>query len=122
MKSFQKSFDLDSTSSNFKNLQGNVVSVLQGGAFCGAAFSFFLGDRMGRKWGLIIAAAIYIVGSVIQVCSGISSTSLAILFVSRFIGGFGVGLVSALVPTYIGEMSAKLIRGRCVGMMQLFNV
>lgn len=122
MKAFQKSFDLDPKSSEFKNLQGNIVSVLQCGAFCGAAFSFFLGDKLGRKRALIASALIFLIGSVIQVCSGINSTNLAILYVSRFIGGFGVGSVSALVPTYIGEVAAKSIRGRCIGCMQLFNV
>jgi SP family sugar:H+ symporter-like MFS transporter len=33
------------------------------------------------------------------------------------IGGFGVGLISAVVPTYIGENAPRAIRGRCIGCM-----
>lgn len=46
MKAFQHSFDLDSKSSSYANLSGNIVSVLQGGCFFGAAASFWLSDKM----------------------------------------------------------------------------
>lgn len=49
MSSFQQSFALDKTSKNFSNLQGNIVSILQGGCFFGAASSFYLGDRLGDR-------------------------------------------------------------------------
>lgn len=122
MDAFQESFDLDSDSPSFANLQGNIVSVLQGGCFFGAAASFWLSDKIGRKWALILADLIFLAGSIIQTCSGIGTTDLAQLYVGRFIGGFGVGLISAVVPTYIGENANREIRGRCIGCMQLFNV
>lgn len=46
MKGFQHSFDLDPSSSTYANLSGNIVSVLQGGCFFGAAASFWLSDKM----------------------------------------------------------------------------
>lgn len=70
----------------------------------------------GRKWALITADLIFIIGSIIQTCCAIgSNTSLGPLYAGRFIGGFGVGLISAVVPTYIGENANREIRGRCVG-------
>jgi len=64
-----------------------------------------------------------IVGSIIQTtCALGAGNDLAQLYVGRVIGGFGVGLTSAVVPTYIGENANKEIRGRCIGCMQLFNV
>ncbi|PVH99163.1 general substrate transporter [Periconia macrospinosa] len=122
MDSFQHSFRLDKHSSNFSNLQGNIVSVLQAGCFFGALSSFYISDKFGRKTALIIADVIFIVGSLIQTLCAINTTSLTQLYVGRVIGGFGVGLVSAVVPTYIGENANKEIRGRCIGCMQLFNV
>ncbi|KAM3416557.1 hypothetical protein BST61_g8147 [Cercospora zeina] len=122
MKSFQNSFGLDENSPEFANLSGNIVSVLQAGCFFGALASFFVSDKFGRKKALIFADVIFIIGSIIQTCSGLSSTSLAELYVGRVVGGFGVGLISAVVPTYIGENANKEIRGRCIGCMQLFNV
>lgn len=121
MSSFQQSFALDKHSKNFSNLQGNIVSILQGGCFFGAASSFYLADRLGRKLALIIASVIFLTGSLIQTCAALGTTNLAQLYVGRFIGGVGVGLVSAVVPTYIGENANKEIRGRCIGTMQLFN-
>lgn len=122
MDAFQHSFNIDSESSDFANLQGNIVSVLQGGCFFGAAASFWLSDKIGRKWSLVSADLIFIIGSIVQTCSGLGTTDLTQLYIGRFIGGFGVGLISAVVPTYIGENANREIRGRCIGCMQLFNV
>jgi MFS family permease len=122
MQAFQDSFNLDKKSKSFSDLQGNIVSVLQAGCFKRAASSFFISDKYGRRSALIIAAVIFLVGSLLQTVSGLNTTSLSLLYVGRVIGGFGVGLVSAVVPSYIGENVNKEIRGRCIGTMQLFNV
>ncbi|ORY17215.1 general substrate transporter [Clohesyomyces aquaticus] len=122
MDAFQHSFNLDKHSPGFSNLQGNIVSVLQAGCFFGALSSFYISDKFGRKTALIIADAIFLLGSLIQTLCAINTTSLAQLYVGRVIGGFGVGLISAVVPTYVGENANKEIRGRCIGCMQLFNV
>lgn len=42
-------------------------------------------------------------------------------YFSRFFAGIGVGMVSALVPSYVSECVPKSIRGRCTGMIQLAN-
>lgn len=140
MDAFQESFNLDKNSGNFANLQGNIVSVLQAGCFFGALASFYVSDTYGRKWALIIAGTapqnmhfcflrltsnldvIFIIGSTVQTLCALGTTSLTQLYIGRVIGGFGVGLISAVVPTYISENAPKEIRGRCVGCMQLFNV
>lgn len=117
MDSFQNSFNLHKGSPDFANLQGNIVSVLQAGCFFGALASFYVSDTFGRKWALIIADIIFIVGSLIQTLCGLGTSNLAQLYVGRVIGGFGVGLISAVVPTYIGENAPRAIRGRCIGCM-----
>lgn len=117
MDSFQNSFNLHKGSPDFANLQGNIVSVLQAGCFFGALASFYISDTFGRKWALIIADIIFIVGSLIQTLCGLGTSNLAQLYVGRVIGGFGVGLISAVVPTYIGENAPRAIRGRCIGCM-----
>lgn len=102
-------------------LINSSVSALQGGCFFGAAASFWISDAFGRKIALIVADMIFLIGSIIQVCSATKTHSLALLYVGRVVGGFGVGLISAVVPTYIGESVEKQVRGRCVGTMQLFK-
>jgi len=115
MNAFQHSFNLDPKSGDFANLQGNIVSVLQAGCFFGALASFYVSDTFGRKRALIIADIIFIIGSLVQTL--IFGGNLSQLYVGRVIGGFGVGLISAVVPTYIGENAPKEIRGRCIGCM-----
>ncbi|KAF2759046.1 general substrate transporter [Pseudovirgaria hyperparasitica] len=122
MDAFKHSFGLDTKHENYANVQGNIVSVLQGGCFFGAASSFWLGDKLGRKWSLILADTVFIIGSLVQTLCAIKTTSLTQLYIGRFIGGWGVGCISAIVPIYIGENVNKEIRGRCIGCMQLFNV
>jgi SP family sugar:H+ symporter-like MFS transporter len=123
MDSFNNSFGLDKKSPNHAALEGNIVSVLQAGCFFGAASSFYLSDKLGRKRALMLADLIFIIGSIVQTtCAMGQGHDLAQLYVGRVIGGFGVGLTSAVVPTYIGENANKEIRGRCIGCMQLFNV
>lgn len=46
MEGFQHSFNLDPDSTSYANLSGNIVSILQGGCFFGAAASFWLSDKM----------------------------------------------------------------------------
>jgi SP family sugar:H+ symporter-like MFS transporter len=87
----------------------------QAGCFFGAMSSFYVSDTFGRKRALIIADAIFLIGSVVQTVCAINTTSLTQLYVGRVIGGFGVGLISAVVPAYIGENANKEIRGRCIG-------
>lgn len=97
MDAFQHSFGLHKESPQFANLQGNIVSVLQAGCFFGAMASFYVSDTFGRKAALIIADVIFIVGSLVQTL--IWGGNLPQLYVGRVIGGFGVGLISAVVPT-----------------------
>jgi MFS family permease len=126
MKPFQKSFNLKNTTpaekKAFSDLSGNIVSVLQAGCFFGAMSSFYISDRLGRRRALVFGASVFLLGSTMQTCSGLNTTSLGLLYAGRVVGGFGVGLISAVVPTYIGENANKEIRGRCIGTMQLFNV
>ncbi|KAI4161376.1 MAG: hypothetical protein LQ342_004928 [Letrouitia transgressa] len=121
LDSFQKSFALDKNSKNFGDIQGNVVSVLQAGCIAGAMSSFFFSQRFGRKWAILMADVVFIIGTVMQTCAGLNTTSLGLLYAGRFIAGMGKGLITAVVPAYISESAPKQIRGRCVGMIQLYH-
>lgn len=65
---------------------------------------------------------IYLIGSVIQSIVGLGSSpavGLKVLYFSRFFGGVGVGLIAALVPTYVSECAPRSIRGRCTGSIEV---
>lgn len=126
MAAFQNDFGLKNNPSKLAALKGNIVSVLQAGCFFGAASSFYLPHRFGRRNAMLISAAVFLVGSIIQTTCrlhGQSATSaLNQLYVGRVIGGFGVGLASSVVPTYLSECAPRSIRGRLAGMYQLLIV
>lgn len=106
------------------NINGNIVSVLQAGCLFGALVTGWTTTRFGRKPSLQASGIIYIIGSLIQSIVGLGSSktvALRVLYLSRFIGGIGVGMVSALVPSYVSECTPRKIRGRCTGMIQLAN-
>lgn len=56
---------------------------MSAGSFVGALAAGFISDKLGRKWSLEIASAVWIVGSVIQ----LSSQNVAQLIVGRVING-----------------------------------
>ncbi|CAK5275923.1 unnamed protein product [Mycena citricolor] len=91
-----------------------VVSILSAGTFFGALLAFPMGDRVGRKNGLIASVVIFSLGVGLQL-----DTRWATFVVGRVIAGLGVGLVSCLVPMYQSECSPKSIRGLIVGCYQL---
>ncbi|WVQ75206.1 hypothetical protein IAR50_004818 [Cryptococcus sp. DSM 104548] len=92
--------------------KGIMTALLELGAFIGAASAGFLADRYSRKRAIAVGAAWFIVGSIIQT----TSFSFAQLVVGRFIGGLGVGVLSAVAPMYISECAPPNIRGSCLAM------
>lgn len=66
------------------NLEGNIVSVLQAGCFFGAIFAYPLTDIFGRKWCLVSAALLTLVGVVMQAAA---SGHIVSVYVGRAIAG-----------------------------------
>jgi sugar porter (SP) family MFS transporter len=123
---FKNAFGLSNNPTAWANISGWIVSVLQAGCFFGAMSAAWVSERFGRRGALFIAAFWFHLGSLLQTTakSGSQSASSALiqLYVGRAVGGFGVGMVSVVVPTYVSESSPKHIRGRLTGMYQLFIV
>ena len=126
MPAFQKDFGLENDPGRLSALKGNIVSVLQAGCFFGAAASFYLPHRFGRKMAMLISAVVFLIGSVVQTVCRLhgqsANAALNQLYVGRVIGGFGVGLASSSVPIYLSECAPRAIRGRLAGMYQLLIV
>ncbi|PNP41514.1 hypothetical protein TGAMA5MH_06615 [Trichoderma gamsii] len=92
-----------------------IVSILSAGTFFGSLSSPALGDTIGRRLGLIVSSFVFIFGVVLQT----AATSVPLFLAGRFFAGFGVGLISALIPLYQSETAPKWIRGAIVGAYQL---
>ncbi|KAI9047624.1 hypothetical protein LZ554_008337 [Drepanopeziza brunnea f. sp. 'monogermtubi'] len=121
MKAFRDEFstgyiDLHDRLPNVSPAQSSlIVSILSAGTFLGALLAAPMGDKLGRRISLIIAVAIFAVGTLLQ------TVALAIMLLvwGRFFAGLGVGIISVLVPLYQSEMAPKWIRGTLVCAYQL---
>src|SRR5512137_1787399 len=87
--------------------QGWAMSCALTGCLAGAALSGRLSDRFGRKYLLIISAALFICASLGTGASG----SLTVFVIFRILGGVGIGLASNLSPMYIAEVTPANVRG-----------
>ena len=95
--------------------QGTVVSVLLLGAIAGALTVGPISDRLGRKRTLGLVGLTFGAGIAIAA----AANSYGVMLIGRVIMGLGVGGVSALVPTYLSEISPAQIRGRILTLNQL---
>ncbi|KAI7897957.1 general substrate transporter [Cokeromyces recurvatus] len=95
-------------------LQGGINGSLSAGCFVGALIAGFFADKYSRKYTLIGASVIFIIGSVFQA----ASNGVALLCVGRVLNGISVGITSMVVPLYQSEIAPKEIRGRIVAVQQ----
>ncbi|KAF7314519.1 Sugar transporter [Mycena kentingensis (nom. inval.)] len=125
LDSFQRYFGLNEMSPGQRaSVSGTVVVSLQIGCLLGALGISPFSSRYGRKPCLLASGAVFILGSAVQVVVGLGPTrehALGLLYLGRFIGGLGVGMLTALLPPYISECTPRAIRGRCTGLIQLAN-
>jgi SP family sugar:H+ symporter-like MFS transporter len=91
-----------------------IVSILSAGTFFGALASPFMADYIGRRPALMISTWVFNLGVILQT----ASTAIPMFLAGRFFAGFGVGLISALIPLYQSETAPKWIRGAIVGAYQ----
>ena len=99
--------------------KGFVTGVLMVGCLFGALLGGRLSDKFGRK-PMLIASALLLGISAIG-CSMLSHSATP-LVIYRLIGGLGIGVLSAVIPTYITEISPANLRGTFVSFYQLFVV
>jgi sugar porter (SP) family MFS transporter len=91
-----------------------VVSILSAGTFFGALSSGLSADWLGRRWAIITSCLVFSIGVAMQV----ASTEIPLFVVGRVFAGYGVGVVSTVVPMYQGECAPKWIRGAIVALYQ----
>lgn len=96
-------------------LLGFISGCIPLGAMVGCLIAGYLADRIGRKIMMFVSTILFALSGVGCAFAG----NVAILIISRLIGGLGIGMVSTLVPLYIAEISPKQVRGKMVGSYQL---
>lgn len=92
-----------------------ITAILSLGTFFGALFAPIISDRFGRRFGIMFSSGfIFIIGTILQLVEA----RFSLLCAGRFISGFGVGIISAVIPLYQSETSPKWIRGSIVSLYQ----
>ncbi|CAJ0648706.1 8044_t:CDS:10 [Entrophospora sp. SA101] len=92
--------------------KGMVVGATTIGALFGGLGAGSLSDFAGRRITSILAAIVFLVGSLIITFAG----TYYLLVVGRFVVGLATGIASMVVPIYISEISPRFHRGRLVTM------
>ncbi|WVQ86107.1 hypothetical protein IAT38_008275 [Cryptococcus sp. DSM 104549] len=86
---------------------GNMVAVLEIGAFITSLCAAHIADNYGRRMTLRIGAIIFTIGGAFQTfCIGYNT-----MLLGRITSGFGVGMLSMVVPIYQSEISPADHRG-----------
>ena len=109
------------------SLSGWTISSALVGCVIGAVVAGWVSTSLGRRGGLIIAALLFLVGSVGSAVPEIGFGAIGHMgpdalwpfIFYRILGGVGVGVASMLSPLYIAEISPSAIRGRLVSFNQL---
>lgn len=96
-------------------LQGWMVAVLTLGAMVGAFVNGPIADRISRCWSILLANAVFLVGSIIQA----AAKNIVMIFIGRFIAGLAIGGLSMVIPLYISELAPSNVRGSLVSLQQL---
>lgn len=105
-----------SEKSRKKTLQGFVVATFVVGALFGSLSCSYTGDKFGRRNVIFAAALCTLIGEVLEA----SSFGIAQFIVGRVILGFGIGMLSSIVPVWQSETSGAKNRGRHVVLDGLF--
>ena len=74
-----------------------------------------IADRFSRRWSIFYANIIFLIGSAIQA----GAQDLPMIFISRFITGVSIGMLSMVVPLYLSEVAPPELRGSLVALQQL---
>jgi SP family xylose:H+ symportor-like MFS transporter len=109
------------------SLSGWTVSSALFGCIIGAGIAGWVGQRLGRKGGLLLAAALFLVSAIgsaypelgFGAIGSMGPKALTPFICYRIVCGMGIGIASMLSPLYIAEIAPSAIRGRLVSFNQL---
>ncbi|CRK24110.1 hypothetical protein BN1708_003801 [Verticillium longisporum] len=102
-------------------LKGWLTAILELGAWFGTLLSGFVAEVFSRKYGVLVATAVFMLGVIIQITSiaGGHESILAGRFITQVPKGMGVGSLSMIVPLYNSECAPPEVRGALVALQQL---
>jgi sugar porter (SP) family MFS transporter len=97
--------------------KGWLTAILELGAWIGTLLSGFLAESISRKYGVLVATTVFMLGVVIQATA--QSGGANVILAGRFVTGMGVGSLAMIVPIYNSEVAPPEVRGALVALQQL---
>ncbi|EON66338.1 hypothetical protein W97_05731, partial [Coniosporium apollinis CBS 100218] len=117
--SFKRQFpEIDTQNGGSSSLQGTVVAIYEIGCFFGAIFAFLFGERLGRRWSIILACLVLSVGAIIQA----TAYGIPQMIVGRTVAGPGNGLNTATIPVWHSELMKPTLRDRGLSIELATNI
>ena len=109
------------------SLSGWTVSSALFGCIIGAVVAGWVANALGRKGGLLVAGALFLISALgsaypeigLGPIGAMGPKALTPFILYRILCGVGVGIASMLSPLYIAEIAPSQIRGRLVSFNQL---
>ncbi len=103
-------------------IKGFVIASALIGCIIGGASAGFISRSIGRKGGLFVAAAMFIISAVgswkPEAFNFFGVLDVYSFVIYRIIGGIGVGIASMISPMYIAEIAPANQRGKLVSFNQ----
>ncbi|ORX35622.1 sugar transporter [Kockovaella imperatae] len=100
------------------SLQGTVVAIYEIGCLFGSIFTFFFGERFGRRRTIMLGCAVLCIGAALQV----ASFGIPQLIVGRIVTGLGNGMNTSTVPVWHSETTQPHNRGRALAIELAINI
>ncbi|KAK7900645.1 hypothetical protein LTR67_002928 [Exophiala xenobiotica] len=104
-------FNLGNNSDYDNAITGTINGLYCAGALFGALHVGWMCEARGRKETMYLGCAVNVVGGALET----GSVNMAMFLVSRFIAGWGIGMMVVLIPIYQAEISPPNARGFLVG-------
>ncbi|KAJ5403813.1 hypothetical protein N7509_003684 [Penicillium cosmopolitanum] len=102
-------------------MTGTITALYDVGGVFGAIIAAFTVESLGRKRGLMVGAALIVIGSVLMG----ASVERVLMIVGRIITGLGIGFLTSVAPVYQSEICLPSQRGWhlcCQLTMMLFGL
>ncbi|KAI1337585.1 sugar transporter STL1 [Xylariaceae sp. FL0016] len=108
---FTKTFpeiDTTDTGSGSASLQGTVVAIYEIGCFFGALMVLMFGEKLGRRWCMMIGCVVLAIGGALQA----SASTIPHMIIGRIVAGIGNGFNTSTIPVWHSELMKAKSRGK----------
>lgn len=97
---------------------GGIVAIYYGGTLIGGFLGGHIADHAGRMKAIFIACLWTILGASLQT----SAQNITWMMLARVITGCGTGILNAVVPVWVSELSKHTKRGQALGFEFVCNI